>query len=197
MSIAIQFAETTGQLQQILALQASNLRLTLPAETEEVEGFVTVRHTLPILQMMNELTPHTIAFVEEKVVGYALAMPPVFRLQIPELSAMFELLDKVEWHGKYLCDYIYLVMGQICIDRQWRRKGIFRSLYNQFFQTHSVGFDLVITEVATRNTRSLNAHLALGFVRAHIYLEEGVEEWVVLVYDFQKSLYISDSTDAK
>lgn len=182
MQIGIHTVQNDSQLEQILSLQASNLRLTHPQEHEAVEGFVTVRHSLPLLQALQSELPQVVALAGDEVIGYALAMPSHYRTEIPELFEMFAVLDNLDWEGRPFKSYNYLVMGQICIAAAWRKKGVFKQLYQHYFTCYRRQFDWIVTEVAARNTRSLNAHLSVGFVPAHRYTEENVEEWVVLVY---------------
>lgn len=182
MEIYFQQAQTDLHLQQIITLQAENLRGLHSKEMEREEGFVTVHHSLQLLRTMNDKLPHIIAIHENKVVGYALAMPAGFREHIPELRSMFDVLDSLVWQGKSFSEYNYLVMGQVCIAKEWRGRGIFRQLYDYYFELYKSRFDWIITEVAQRNQRSLQAHLSIGFVPVYTYIEEGVEEWVVMVY---------------
>ncbi len=182
MEVQFQTATTKYHLDQILALQAANLRSLHSPETEKEEGFVTVRHSYELLSKMNTQLPHAIALTNEQLVGYALAMPSVFRNSVMDLQPMFSVLDTLSWEGKPFKEYNYLVMGQVCIANDWRRKGVFRQLYVYYFSLYRSRFDCIVTEVALRNQRSLQAHLAVGFVPVHTYLEEGVEEWTVLVY---------------
>ena len=57
-------------------------------------------------------------------------------------------------------------MGQICIDKPWRGRGLFDQLYAAHRQHLSGRYDCCITEVATRNGRSMSAHLRVGFTAA-------------------------------
>jgi GNAT superfamily N-acetyltransferase len=169
-------------LQQILDLQAKNLRHMHSAEVEKDQGFVTVHHSLEVLQAMNEEAKHIIAIDNEHVVGYALAMTRSFKDRIPELVAMFDMLDSLKYKGKSLSDFRYLVMGQICVDASHRGQGVFDGMYNHYFQTYRGEYEVVITEVALRNTRSLRAHERVGFEPLHTYHEAGSEDWVVIGY---------------
>jgi len=54
-------------------------------------------------------------------------------------------------------------MGQICVAKSVRGKGVFRGLYSYMAQELKNDFDAIITEVDTKNIRSSNAHKAVGF----------------------------------
>ena len=175
-------ASDDNDLQQIIILQQSNLRLTKSPEIEAEQGFVTVKHELPLLKEMNEAAPHILAKDADKVVGYALGMTRSFKERVAVLRPMFELLDGLTVDGKCLGDMNYIVMGQICIDESYRGKGIFRGLYDLYFKIYKPIFGFVVTEVAARNTRSLKAHLNIGFKEMYRYDEAGFEEWIVIIY---------------
>jgi GNAT superfamily N-acetyltransferase len=182
MSVKICFAVSDSDLEQILTLQKLNLRHIRSSEEEAEQGFVTVIHDFELLKLMNTTARHVIARDGDKVIGYALAMTREFRDQIAALESMFAMLDKIVFEGKTFSEVPYMVMGQICVDSNYRGKGVFREMYNLYFSTYKPLFKNIITEVAVRNTRSLNSHLHLGFEEIYRYEESGVEEWVVLKY---------------
>jgi len=182
MDINFTTAQNDIDLTQILELQTNNLRHTKSLEIEKVQGFVTVVHTLDLLREMNNEAKHIIAKDGEKVVGYALAMTKLFRNKIPALQSMFNLLDSLEIDGSLLKDSPYLVMGQICVHEQYRGLGVVKGMYEKYFEIHKPIFHRVITEIAARNTRSIGAHLNVGFKEIYRYDEPGVEEWVVVAH---------------
>jgi hypothetical protein len=121
----LRLSQNPDHMRQILSLQQEYLKGKRSEEEQLAEGFVTVEHDEGVLEKMNEVTPHAIALFEGKVVGYALAMSPVFRKDVPELIPMFQQTDKMEYEGEKLDNY--LVMGQICIDKDHRKKDFLNS----------------------------------------------------------------------
>src|SRR5688572_527295 len=94
------------ELEGILTLQRASRAPT-------ADGFVTVAHTLEILQAMHALAPSVVATDERgEVVAYALVMPRETRRLVPILEPMFAMLDG-------LADQIaaprWYVMGQIAV----------------------------------------------------------------------------------
>ncbi len=168
---------TNGELKQVLALQANNLPQNLTSAEKETQGFVTVHHTLEMLQKMHDLHPHIIAKHREKVIGYALSMSKTFRDEIPVLVPMFNQIDKALKKEKN-----YILMGQVCIDKMYRGKGIFRSLYDKMSSVFSDSYDAIITEIDATNTRSLNAHKAIGFKELITY-QSNNQDWVIVFMD--------------
>jgi len=157
MKIRYTRASTEDELNQILALQKKNALDSISSEEKQKEGFVTISHSYEVLKQMNDACPHIIAKDGDLVVGYALTMLAEFRDKISILSAMFETATALLGNKKYLA------MGQICISKAYRKQGIFKGMYNFYKEELKDEFDCLLTEVATNNTRSLNAHLNVGF----------------------------------
>ncbi len=166
---------TDRELQEILRLQQKNLIAGLSMEEQKQEGFVTVAHSFDLLKKMGAVCPHIIAKVNEKVIGYTLCMHPRFAGEISLLEPMFREIDKVlPKHTKYM------VMGQICIDKAYRNKGLFRMLYQKMVQALGTEFEAIVTEVDTNNLRSLKAHHAIGFEHLKTHKSEG-KTWELVV----------------
>jgi RimJ/RimL family protein N-acetyltransferase len=68
------------------------------------------------------------------------------------------------------------------IDEKYRGQGVFAGMYQKYFETYKGPFDYIITEIAARNTRSMHAHIKVGFQEIYRYDEPGMEEWVVVLY---------------
>lgn len=184
MKLQYGLVETTVDLFQILELQQLNLVQQIDIEMAESQGFVTVQHDLSTLQAMNAKYPHIVARNGGKVVAYALAMSTEFQKTIPTLRPMFERIHQLYWQNRYLSPDDYIVMGQICIAKDWRSKGVFQKLY-EIMQLHfATQFPFVITEIATRNTRSVRAHQKVGFETIDVYRSEE-EEWAIVGWDWR------------
>ncbi len=182
----IHFTTVSNQteLKGILSLQAKNLPTNISTEEAKEQGFVTVKHDLELLSAMNQPYPHIIAKKNDVVVGYALVMLPTFGNAIPVLRPMFEKIDTLHFKNKPLKATNYFVMGQVCVDKTCRRQGVFSGLYQQMKEEMSGPFDCIITEVATRNIRSMNAHRHIGFEVIHIYTV-AEEEWAIVTWDWE------------
>lgn len=171
------------ELEQILGLQRKNLEQGLTAEETRSQGFVTVRHDLAALEQMHALAPSIIAHQGSELVGYALMMPRECRALMPVLVPMFELFDRLTYRGKPMNDHRFYVMGQICIDKAHRGRGLFELLYHKHRELYQQRFDFIITEVAVRNQRSLRAHERVGFQTVHTY-RDATDEWAVVLWDW-------------
>jgi L-amino acid N-acyltransferase YncA len=181
--ILIDSVQTPEELLQILELQERNHIDNIDDSEMYAQGFVTLRHTLPELQQMNALAPSIIAKENGKMIGYALVMIVEARSFFTPLESMFRNLEKLEYRNKPLNEYHYYVMGQICIDKDYRRTGVFNLLYQKHKEIYQNRFDFVITEVSTRNQRSYKAHERVGFKTIDVYQDE-LDEWAVIVWDW-------------
>jgi GNAT superfamily N-acetyltransferase len=172
---------TSEEVQQILALQALNHTTALDDAIMQAQGFVTVRHEPAVLQRMNDHFPSVIARCGTDLAGYCLVMPQEFAPEVPILAPMFDMLRRLNWQGRPLADYRWFVMGQVCVAEAYRGQGVFDGMYHHLDQVCAPHFDLVITEVALRNTRSLRAHERVGFLSMHEYSDTlSGEVWRVI-----------------
>jgi ribosomal protein S18 acetylase RimI-like enzyme len=170
-------ASSKNELLQILELQKKNAITSVDKKEQENEGFVTLSHSYEILKQMNDACPHIIAKDGDLVVGYALVMLKEFRDKISILSAMFETATEL------LGDKKYLAMGQVCISKQYRKQGVFKGMYQFYKEELENDFDCLLTEVATNNQRSLNAHLNVGFKILKTQNTDGVS-WELIIWDW-------------
>ena len=178
-------ADTRDLLEQILGLQSENLSDRVsPGEALE-QGFVTVRHDLPLLECLSGRFRHVVALEDHRVVGYALVMLKEFGHRVPVLVPLFDQIDQLPYGLRRLCDAGYFVMGQVCIEKAFRGRGIFKGLYDELRNQMKSEFELVVTEIASRNIRSLKAHEKVGFRRVHRYTSPEGESWEVVVWDWR------------
>src|SRR5678815_1652837 len=88
-------ANSTNDLEGILALQKINLAPSLTKDEIANQGFVTVDHSYDQLKKLNDREKHIIAKENDKVIGYLLAMTKQSRSDIPILVPMFELFETI------------------------------------------------------------------------------------------------------
>ncbi|OEK09393.1 GNAT family N-acetyltransferase [Flavivirga aquatica] len=172
--------ETTEELQQILELQELNLSTSISDQEKKKEGFVTVHHTFEILKLMNNKCAHIIAKSNNRVVGYALCMAKDFKDEIDVLKPMFDNIEDNIRKG-----IKYIVMGQICIDKSYRKQGVFKSLYSRMKEILKHKYDCIVTEVDSKNERSLGAHLSIGFKILYSYSFNN-QDWKILSWNIKE-----------
>jgi len=183
----ITYTTSTSQLdlQGILRLQKGNLKNKLSANEIKNQGFVTVEHTLELLNKLNKHEKHIIAKDGAMVVGYVLAMTKASRYDVPILVPMFDVFDEVRYEGKLISAYNYLVVGQVCVDKSYRGQGIFDDCYLAYKRHYADTYDFAITEIVATNLRSLHAHKRIGFEEIHSYLDSTKTEWKVVIWDWK------------
>lgn len=170
--------KTNEELEEILELQKRNLSQNVSEKEKLKEGFVTIEHSFKILKKMNDACAHCVAKKDGKIVGFALSMLQDFKEQIPLLIPMFKEIDEVVNTQNLSANYI--TMGQICIDKTVRGKGVFRGLYTYMINEMKDRFDAIITEVDTKNIRSSNAHKSVGFQLVKKY-ETNNQLWEIII----------------
>ena len=163
-------------LPAVLELQRANLSRNLPAEEVASQGFVTVEHTLEVLKQMHAISPSVVAVDGDALAGYALVMPVECRTLLPILEPMFARLDALG-----VADYY--VMGQICVARAYRGRGVFDLLYAAHRRELSARWRRCVTEVALRNGRSMRAHERVGFQVIERY-RDATDDWALLQWNW-------------
>lgn len=171
--------ESDRDLEGILALQAE-------LRTPTTDGFVTVRHTLDILHAMHALAPSVVARdTEGRVVGYAIVMLREARALVPVLEPMFGRIEQLPPTAlSRATDPRWYVMGQVAVAPAHRGQGLFDALYAEHRARYQDRFDAVVTEVATRNPRSLRAHERVGF-RTILRYRDDTDDWALIAWDWR------------
>ena len=172
-----------NELKQILHLQQQNLKHNISTEEIGSQGFVTFQHDIETLQQFHKLAPSVIVKDDNKVVAYALTVVNEARDVFPPMESMFVLLESLLWNNKTFQSYRYYEMGQICVDKDYRGKGVFEMLYQQHKRSYSHLYDLLVTKISTKNHRSLRAHQKVGFETVIVQTDE-LDEWVVVAWDW-------------
>lgn len=186
MEIVFGIASTEEHFEQILQLQKQNLASVLSEERRARQGFVFAEHDMQLLKMMAAHLPQVIAVSNGKVIGYNLAMPVAMKDAMPSLVPMFAEFERSEYKGKPLTAYRFMVGGQVCVDEDFRGRGLLSRLYHETRNRLAPGYQLCVTEVSASNTVSLRAHQKMGFEVVSTY-HDGKELWHVVVWDLEKA----------
>lgn len=175
--------KTEDELLQIHQLNLENLKQNLDKETKEKEGFVSWLYSMELLKKIHQLSPSVIIIDRLKVVAYALTTLISSRAFHADLETMFRNLEAVHFKNKPLSSYHFYCMGQICVAKEHRGKGLVNMLYQKHKELYSDKFDFILTEISTSNVRSLKAHEKIGFQTIYTYKDE-MDEWNVVVWDW-------------
>ena len=183
--LRIGWTDSVADLEGIRLLQQQNLKHLLPREEALREGFTTAVYTLDFLQEMHGLHPSVVARSEGQVVGYALVAFPELRHGHPLLDDLFGKLDAIRFGGRLLCNSHYVVVGQLCVGKDFRGMGLVQAMYGLFREGLSDRFEYCACDVDRENQRSLKAHLRTGFEVVDA-LEYGGALWDVMVWDWRR-----------
>jgi predicted GNAT superfamily acetyltransferase len=178
-------AVTDKDFAEIIALQKENLAENLSASEIQEQGFVTVVHSMEALKKMNGYEQHLVMKDDSKVAGYLLAMTKYSRADIPVLVPMFEIFEKISYGDKLLADYNFIVVGQVCIHKDYRGKGLLNKSYAAYKNLYQKKYDFAITEIAISNQRSLNAHKKAGFTEVHQFTDINKIAWSIVLWDWR------------
>ncbi|MCG9970924.1 GNAT family N-acetyltransferase [Christiangramia crocea] len=176
--------ESEADLRGILDLQKQNLRQNLSLEEITTQGFVTVQHSFEQLYNLNQTEKHVIAEYNGQVIAYLLAMTIISEHEVPVLRPMFERFKELIINNRGITSYNYLVVGQVCVAKEYRGKGVLFSCYKAYKDFYSANYDFAITEISSLNSRSLNAHKKIGFKEIDRYKDSSGIEWIVIVWDW-------------
>lgn len=184
--IEIITSNTSSDLEGIITLQKKNLKTDLsPLEIKE-QGFVTVSHTLDDLKKMHLHEKNIIAKDGEQVIAYVLGMTEQSKNDIPKLVELYESFDHIQFKGMPVGDYHYIVVGQVCVDKNYRGQGLFDQCYEAYKNHFASCYDFAITEIACINLRSMKAHERIGFKTIYTYTDVAGVAWNVVVWDWKE-----------
>ena len=177
-------ATTDREIQEIRDLQEINLKENVTSESRLSDGFLTAKYELDFLKRMNGLTPAMIAKQNGVLVGYALATDRSLLAQHPLLNDLGTQINKIPFGGKFIGDFDYLVVGQLCVAKEVRGRGLAQDLYAQFKATYENRYPFAVTDVDRDNTASLKTHLKVGFQVVSTLLY-GNSNWHVIIWDWR------------
>ena len=176
---------TEQDLSAIARLQQENLAPNVSADEKQQQGFVSVETPPDLLKEIAEQEGITVARAEGKTIGYLLPMSVEHGKQIPLLGPFIERFKTIQFEGKPLDEYRYCILGQVCIDKNYRGKGILEKLYQELETRLADNYDLGVSEIGANNPRSLRAHLGkVGLRVAEQYSAEG-RDWYIVILDFR------------
>ena len=178
------------ELDAIAALQHANLRRNISAEEAAGQGFLTAEYSLDLLQKMHTVEPAVIAKEGKEIAGYALVATKAIRHAHPLLAYLFDAIDRLHFENTALVEANYVVVGQLCVGKEFRGQGLVKKIYNHFRDSLAGKYIYCITDVATTNLRSLKAHKQAGFEVINHTEYAGIG-WEVVLWDWRNPKMIA------
>lgn len=183
-AIIIKRVSDAEELTGIKALQMVNLKSRLDPASWTQQGFVTAEYPIELLQRMHEAEPSVIAKDGDQVIGYTLASTRAIHGGHPLLDDLFEQVDRHSYRGYPLKDLQYLIMGQICVAKDYRGMGLVQRMYTCFRDAMSQKYACCVCDIDRANPRSLKAHMNTGF-RVIGELTYGGSTWDIVLWDWR------------
>ena len=143
----------------IVRLNAANFIANL-SEDERRDGFLSAVFTLEQTAAMAEDLGTTVALVGGELAGFLCAFRNEFDHGSPVVAKMIESYDRLSFGGKLLNSYNSYAYGPVCIDRNYRRRGLLRGLYQEQKRELAGQFEVGVALIARANQHSLDAHIA-------------------------------------
>lgn len=154
-SVKISLA-SRSDFSDILELQRRNFLNNISPE-DKADGFLSIEFTESMLEeILNDLLIIK-AFTVEKLVGYRMAQTLEFNQRFPLIASIIEKFPNLEFRGQKLSNLRTFIFGPICIDKDWRGKGINQLMFKFMLEHVKSRYDVGVTFVSESNPRSLAA----------------------------------------
>lgn len=181
--ITTKLASQESELHGIQRLQSKNLRKYLSDAEAADQGFLIAEYSVDYLRQMNRHRPSVIAVDGDRVVGYVLTATQSIREGHPLLADLFRQIDQLRYNHEPLRDADYVVVGQVCVDKDYRGLGLVPQMYRRFRESLQDSYRYAVTDIARTHPRSLLAHSKVGFQVIHSINFDGLE-WDVVLWDW-------------
>ena len=159
-------------------------------EEDKKDGFITTAFTKE--QMIDLITLEQGLFIavnDEKVVAYVMSASWKFLSRWPMFAFMVEDLHNLEYLGQKLTVQNSYQYGPVCVDKEYRRSGVFEQIFDFARENMTKKFPILVTFINKINARSYEAHtkkLKLEVIKEFSYNNNNYYE---LVYDTSKSIF--------
>ncbi len=180
----IKIVSDQSQLEKIKILQEQNLRSALTIAEAAKEGFLTAEYSIEFLEKMHDATPSIIVMDGDVLAGYALATTKEVGIHHNLIKDLFAAIDRISYESTMLKDRAYIIIGQLCVAKNYRGMGLVQKMYNTFRDEYAVAYEYCLTDVAEDNPRSLKAHLKSGFQVVDTLRYGGIG-WDIVLWDWR------------
>ena len=152
-----------SELVQVHKLLEENLKQNLSYQERKQQGFITINYSLNSLIKLNKITPTIVAIDESKVIGYALSANRNCKGLHKFLDMVIAEVDKTFYNKDLLLESDYVVVGQLCVAKAYRRRGVSQKIYQEFKQEFHQTHPYCLTGVDALNKGSIESHKKCGF----------------------------------
>jgi hypothetical protein len=111
-------------LNDVIKLQYENLGKNLSEEEKRKWGFVSLGTSPEILKEIIEKEGLFVAKEGNKLIGYLIVMEVETAKNVPFFGPLINYIQNIKIINKYLSDYKYCIIAQICISKEFRGSGL-------------------------------------------------------------------------
>lgn len=181
----IKRADTLAEITGLKKLQTLNLKSNLTTAEIEKEGFVTAEYSISFLEEMNAIESAIIAKDGDEVVAYALVATKALIGKNDLLDDLFNNINSITYQGKLMAETNYVLVGQLCVHKNYRGIGLVQQLYQFFKESLHKEYLYCLTDVDENNPRSIKAHLKSGFTILNTFHYSN-SNWHIVIWDWNK-----------
>ncbi len=142
----------------ILALQAQNTPEHLTADQKQ-QGFIVSKMSERQLASINNGLGILVAIEGEQLAGFVCLMPVSAQPRPPVVDAMLQTLAAQSFGGQSLSQQRVFLYGPVCLNAEWRGKGVLRQLFDAVKARTRHDFDVGALFINDDNPHSLAAHV--------------------------------------
>jgi hypothetical protein len=148
---------TTADIDQVLLLQDKYLLVNVP-EASRSEGFVTTPFSEEQLKTIIAFKGLFVAEDDGKIVAYVVVCSWDFFIQFPIFAYMASRFGTINFHNFKINTVNSFEYGPICIDSNYRNKGVFQNLFESMRTSMADRYKVGVTFINKLNKRSFSAH---------------------------------------
>ena len=173
---------TSNEAEQIFELQKKNLEKNLSLTEKQSQWFLSLDNSFEEIEDL--INDHLVIVARDwgKIVWYRTIIPLEKAPRIDFEKPLLDASTNMEYLWRPLKDYKYCIMGQSCVDINYRGRKVSEILKDLFIEKFWWKFDFWICEISENNTRSMNVHISkLGFKIIGNYDRNGTNRVVSLL----------------
>ncbi len=165
----------------ILELLTKNLYKNLSPE-DRGGGFVIFEPTAQELEKIINDVGIILSFSGNELEGYLMVMSKKLALTFAFEKELLTYAEQLKYQGKFISEYNYILLAQICIAKEARGKGTLKQLHQAMrIMLKDKGYEIGIGEIADTNSKSLGVH---GFmIEVGTYTDSSRIKWHVVIAD--------------
>lgn len=142
----------------ILALQVQNTPENLTAQQRQ-QGFIVSQMNTNQLASINNRLGILVAIEDKQLVGFVCLMPVDTHPRPPVVDVLLQTLASQSLNGQPLNQLRVFLYGPVCLNAQWRGRGVLRRLFAAVKARTQHDFDVGALFINNSNPHSLAAHI--------------------------------------